>query len=64
LAPVKKTVKTTGLKAGLEVSAARFRAMGKRVVKPGDCIVITAGVPVGVGGTTNLLKVVEIKNSS
>src|SRR5208337_2487807 len=32
-------------------------AMEKGVVKPGDCIVITAGVPVGVAGTTNLLKV-------
>jgi pyruvate kinase len=64
LAPVEKAVKTTGLKAGLEVSSARFQAMEKRVVKPGDCIVITAGVPVGVAGTTNLLKVVEIKNSS
>ncbi len=42
---------------------ARSSAMEKEVVKPGDCIVITAGVPVGVTGTTNLLKVVEIKSS-
>jgi len=43
---------------------ARSSAMEKEVVKPGDCIVITAGVPVGVAGTTNLLKVVEIKSLS
>ncbi len=43
---------------------ARSWAMEKGVVKPGDCIVITAGVPVGVAGTTNLLKVVEIESSS
>ncbi len=42
---------------------ARSRAMEKGVVEPEDCIVITAGVPVGVAGTTNLLKVMEIKNS-
>ncbi|WP_100064913.1 pyruvate kinase [Miniphocaeibacter massiliensis] len=32
-------------------------AMDKGFVKEGDLIVITAGVPVGVGGTTNLIKV-------
>ncbi len=42
-------------------SSARSWSMEKGVVKPGDCIIITAGVPVGVSGTTNLLKVMEIK---
>jgi pyruvate kinase len=42
-------------------SSARCWAMEKGLIKPGDCIVITAGVPVGVSGTTNLLKVMEIK---
>lgn len=42
-------------------SSARSWAMEKRVAKPGDNIVITAGVPVGVSGTTNLLKVMEIR---
>ncbi|MFZ0927915.1 MAG: pyruvate kinase [Syntrophobacteraceae bacterium] len=41
-------------------SSARSWAMEKGVVKPGDCLVVTAGVPVGVSGTTNLLKVMEI----
>ena len=35
--------------------------MGKGVVRQGERIVTTAGVPVGVPGTTNLLKVMEIK---
>ncbi len=39
---------------------ARSWATQKEVVKPGDCLVVTAGVPVGVSGTTNLLKVMEI----
>lgn len=32
-------------------------AMKKRYIKEGDLIVITAGIPVGVSGTTNLIKV-------
>jgi pyruvate kinase len=39
---------------------ARSWATQKEVVKPGDILVVTAGVPVGVSGTTNLLKVMEI----
>jgi pyruvate kinase len=42
-------------------ASARAWAMETEVAKPGDCLVITAGVPVGVSGTTNLLKVMEIK---
>ncbi len=42
-------------------SSARSWATEKGVAEPGDFIVITAGVPVGVTGTTNLLKVMEIK---
>ena len=45
-------------------ASARSWAMEKGVVKPGDCLVVTAGVPVGVSGTTNLLKVMEIDNST
>lgn len=41
-------------------STARSLAMEKAVVEAGDSIVITAGVPVGMSGTTNLLKVMEI----
>jgi pyruvate kinase len=34
------------------------RAMQRRkLVKPGDLIVITAGVPVGVAGSTNMMKI-------
>jgi len=43
-------------------ASARSWAVEKGIAKPGDCIVITAGVPVGMAGTTNLLKVMEIKN--
>ena len=45
-------------------ASARSWAMEKGVVKPGDCLVVTAGVPVGVSGTTNLLKVMEIDSST
>jgi pyruvate kinase len=42
-------------------ASARTWTVEKEVARPGDCLVITAGVPVGVAGTTNLLKVMEIK---
>lgn len=32
-------------------------AVKSKIVKNGDLVVITAGVPVGVSGTTNILKV-------
>ncbi|MCE5336893.1 MAG: pyruvate kinase [Desulfobacteraceae bacterium] len=41
-------------------ASARAWAVERDVAKPGDYLVITAGVPVGVAGTTNLLKVMEI----
>jgi pyruvate kinase len=31
-------------------------------VQPGHRLVVTAGVPVGQPGTTNLLKIIEIEN--
>lgn len=31
-----------------------------KLVKSGDLIVITAGIPIGITGSTNLLKVEEI----
>jgi pyruvate kinase len=31
--------------------------------QPGQCLVVTAGVPVGQPGTTNLLKIIEIENT-
>ncbi len=43
-------------------ASARNWAIQSRMAMPGDCLVITAGVPVGVSGTTNLLKVMEIQN--
>ncbi|MGI6357721.1 MAG: pyruvate kinase [Bacillota bacterium] len=39
------------------VNAAIARALDLTMIKNGDLIVLTAGVPVGVPGTTNLLKV-------
>lgn len=41
-------------------STARSLAIEKEVVEAGDSMVITAGVPVAMSGTTNLLKVMEI----
>jgi pyruvate kinase len=32
-----------------------------RLAKSGDLIVITGGVPVGVAGSTNLLKIEEVQ---
>jgi pyruvate kinase len=43
------------------VASARKWAVEKEVAKAGDCLVITAGIPVGVSGTTNLVKVMEIE---
>lgn len=39
---------------------ARALVIQQGIAKPGDRIIITAGVPVGMSGTTNLLKVMEI----
>ncbi len=41
-------------------SVARKWVEDNGMAKKGDCIVITAGVPVGVSGTTNVVKVVRI----
>jgi pyruvate kinase len=41
-------------------SSARSLVLEKMMVQSGDSLVITAGVPVGMSGTTNLLKVMEI----
>jgi pyruvate kinase len=40
---------------------ARRWTMKHSLAKPGDRLIITAGVPVGTPGTTNLLKVIEIE---
>lgn len=37
-------------------------AIKKELIKEGDLIVITAGVPVGVGGTTNMLRIHIVGN--
>lgn len=42
-------------------ASARAWALEKAMAGPGDRLVITAGVPVGVSGTTNLLKVMEME---
>lgn len=39
------------------IAAAIEVSLSANLIKPGDLVVITAGVPVGVHGTTNLLKV-------
>jgi pyruvate kinase len=35
--------------------------LDKSIAKHGDCVIVTAGVPVGVPGMTDLVKVIEIK---
>ena len=30
------------------------------IIAPGDKVVITAGVPLGIAGTTNMIRVVEV----
>ncbi|WP_366922710.1 pyruvate kinase [Metallumcola ferriviriculae] len=39
------------------INGAVTAALGKNLIQCGDMVVITAGLPVGVSGTTNLLKV-------
>ncbi len=39
------------------ISAAVTAALGKKLIMHGDMVVITAGLPVGVAGTTNLVKI-------
>jgi pyruvate kinase len=41
-------------------ASARASALDRGIAKHGDRLIITAGVPVGVRGTTNLLKVMEL----
>ena len=41
-------------------SAAVEAAEAHRLVQDGDLVAITAGVPLGVSGTTNLMKVEKI----
>ena len=36
-------------------------AVNAGLLKPGDITVITAGIPLGVAGLTNMLKVVEVR---
>ena len=35
------------------------RAVEQGLVKPGDTLVVTAGLPVGVTGTTNFIRVIK-----
>lgn len=42
------------------VEHARHTALGEGFAKPGDSIVITAGVPFGAPGTTNLLRIAQV----
>ncbi len=38
------------------------KALDSKIVKSGDIVVITAGIPVGISGTTNILKVKLVGN--
>jgi len=49
---VKRTADTDSM-----ISTAIESALGAGLISPGDLVVITAGLPVGVHGTTNLIKV-------
>ena len=44
-----------------DIFAAAVKLVKERgIAKPGDLIVITAGIPMGKAGTTNMLKVEKI----
>lgn len=45
------------------VQTAAKAAQDESFAHPGDRIVITAGVPFGCSGTTNILRVAEIEES-
>ncbi|MHB8157104.1 MAG: pyruvate kinase [Desulfocucumaceae bacterium] len=49
---VKRTTNTDSM-----ISEAIEASLNSRLINPGDLVIITAGVPVGVHGTTNLIKV-------
>lgn len=38
-------------------------AKKQKLVKEGDVVVITSGVPIGLSGTTNMIKVEKIENA-
>jgi pyruvate kinase len=42
------------------VEEATAAALGQQIAKKGDTIIITAGVPFGTPGTTNIMRVVEV----
>lgn len=48
---------TTGNSTDDIIESSINSALGANYIKPGELVVITAGVPVGVAGTTNLIKV-------
>ena len=42
------------------LTVVRDLILKRRLAKPGDCIVMTAGVPWEVSGSTNLIKVEQV----
>jgi len=40
---------------------AEFWVLDQGLARQGDRVIVTAGVPAGIPGTTNLVKVIEIK---
>ena len=61
------TVRYRDTGGGLRVRESRLYATKAEAekagyVKPGELAVITAGVPLGISGTTNMLKVCEVGN--
>jgi pyruvate kinase len=42
-------------------SLAESWVLEQELARQGDRVIVTAGVPVGISGTTNLVKVIEIK---
>lgn len=54
-----KTEEQVDLDVMIEEGIAGAKAAG--LVKPGDLVVVTAGVPLGISGLTNLIKVEKVK---
>ena len=43
------------------IDSAISKSLEMGIIKPGDLVVVTAGVPLGVSGNTNMMRVETVK---
>ena len=56
---------TDQVRTGEDLEGWRSRSAGQGgFVKPGDAVIITAGLPFDVAGTTNLIKVARVAGTT